>query len=85
MKLFIKLHKHNIFWIIFASTLALILMLKLQFNELAQFGVLFSLVLFYLIWALGYHLEDKTLRLEIMIEYILIAVLALIFFYGILL
>ncbi len=68
-----------------AAFLALILVLKFQAVALAQFGILVTLVLFYLIWAFSYHLNDKTLKLEIMVEYFLIAALALIFFYGILL
>lgn len=85
MKVLDKLHKHSIFLNLSGSFLALILVLKFQTIALAQFGILTILILFYLIWAFSYHLNDKSLKLEIMIEYVLIAALALIFFYGILL
>lgn len=85
MKILDRLHKHNIFLIIVAALLALILVLKFQTSAITQFIILSMMVIFYLIWAINYHLNDKTLKLEIMIEYFLIAALALIFFYGILL
>lgn len=39
-------------------------------------------VLLYLVVAIFHHLKDKSLKLEIVIEYILIAALALIIFQG---
>lgn len=85
MEILDKIQRGNIWWMISAAFLALILVLKFQTNAQAQFGIMTVLDIFYLIWAINYHLNDKTLKLEIMIEYVLIAALALIFFYGVLL
>lgn len=64
--------------------MALVGILKLQSQPQAQFSVLLALVLLYLAWALIHHILDKSLTLEVSLEYILTALLALIFFYGVL-
>ncbi len=67
-----------------AALVALVGILKLQSQPQAQFSVLLALVLLYLAWALIHHILDKSLTLEVSLEYILTALLALIFFYGVL-
>lgn len=47
--------------------------------------ILLLIVLGYLLAALVHHLRDKTLHLDIVIEYILLAALALVIFQGLLL
>lgn len=86
MKTIVKLHrKHNILVLIGAALVALVSILRLQGSPSVQFEVLALLVLFYLSWALLYHFLDKSLKLEVMIEYILTALLALVILYGVLL
>ena len=41
-------------------------------------------VLIYLVWALIYHKKDKSLTLEVILEYVLTAALVLIVFIGVL-
>ena len=85
VKVMSKLHKYSILVVVLTSAISLVLILKLQYLPQVQFLVATVLVMFYLIWALAYHFMDKTLRLEVMIEYVLTALLALIVLYGILL
>lgn len=80
-----KLQKYGFLIIVFTSTVSLMLILKLQYLPQVQFLVATVLVMFYLMWALVHHFADKTLSLEVMIEYILTALLALIVLYGVLL
>ncbi len=47
--------------------------------------IFIGLVLFYLLWALLHHFTEKSLTLEVALEYILTAVFALIFFLGLML
>ncbi len=44
-----------------------------------------SLVLLYLLWALLHHFIEKSLTLEVALEYILTAIFVLIFFLGLML
>jgi hypothetical protein len=85
MHMLIKLKKHSEALIIISALIAVALVYLFRFTPQRQFVVLSILVLLYLAWALVYHHKDKSLRLEIIIEYILTASLALVFFYGILL
>ncbi|OGE14408.1 hypothetical protein A3F00_03365 [Candidatus Daviesbacteria bacterium RIFCSPHIGHO2_12_FULL_37_11] len=85
MKLFLKLHKHNFLIVIAAAFIALILVFKFQGIPIVQYTILTFLVAFYLLWATAFHHFDKSLKLEVMIEYILTALLALVILYGVLL
>lgn len=85
MRLVLKVHKHN-FLITSAAALAVFIALfKLQGMPKAQYFALSILIVFYLFWAILYHYYDKSLKLEVMIEYILTALLALVILYGVLL
>lgn len=84
-RLLIRFHKYNLLVIIGLSAATLLAVLK--FNNLAQiqFLLLLSLIFFYLSWALIYHFLDKSLTLEVMLEYILTSLLAIVVLYGVLL
>lgn len=80
-----KLQRYGFLIIVLTSAASLVLILKLQYLPQVQFLVVTVLVMFYLMWALVHHFADKTLTLEVMIEYVLTALLALVVLYGILL
>ena len=85
MKLAVKLHRHNILVLVVAAFLAIIAVFKLQGLPSLQFSIFSGLIAFYLFWAIFYHHFDKSLKLEVVLEYILTALLALIILYGVLL
>lgn len=85
MRLILQLHKHNWLIILSSAFMAFVATFKFHFLPQAEFTIFSLLVLFYLGWALTFHYFDKSLKLEIMLEYILTAALALIFLYGVLL
>lgn len=78
-----KLKKHQLAMIVSAAALSLAAILKFQNIPQLQLIILTMLALFYLGWALSYHFLERNLTLEILIEYILTALLALVFFYGV--
>ena len=83
LKLTYCLQKHNVAFIIILAILSLWAVLKFQNIPQMQLIILTMLALFYLAWALAHHYLERNLTLEIIIEYILTALLALIFFYGV--
>jgi len=83
LKLTYFLQKHNVAFIIILAILSLWAVLKFQNIPQMQLIILTMLALFYLAWALAHHYLERNLTLEIIIEYILTALLALIFFYGV--
>lgn len=64
---------------------ALILILKVRFSPQLELTILVSATILYLAWALAYHHFDKSLTLDVFMEYVLIAILALILLLGVLL
>lgn len=56
-----------------------------RFNHQIQFQIFILATGVYLLTALLHHFRDKTLTLEIIIEYVLIAALALVILQGLLL
>lgn len=80
-----KIYKHNLAFIVVAAFIALIGIMKFQGMKKVQFFIMVSLVVVYLIWAIIYHYLDKSLSLEVVLEYVLTAALAIIFLYGTLL
>lgn len=80
-----KIQKYTFLIVALSAALTLAIVLKLQYIPQIQFLAVTILVMFYLLWAMVHHFIDKTLTLEIMIEYVLTALLALIVLYGILL
>ena len=85
LKILSKLQKFNLFIIALGAVITLLVVLKLQYLPQVQFLVMTIMIMFYLLWALAHHFIDKSLTLEIVIEYVLTALLALIILYGILL
>jgi len=80
-----RLHKHTIYILLATVLVAAIAIFKLADQPNLQAGILTGIVFIYLAWAIFYHHIDKSIRLEIIIEYVLTAALALTFMYGILL
>ena len=80
-----KLQKNSILLILLASFLAILGAMKFQGSPFIQFQILIILIGLYFIWAFLYHFFDKSLSLEIMLEYFLTALLAVVVAYGILL
>lgn len=80
-----KFKKHHYLLLIAVAIIAFLAVIRFQFYPQLQFLILSTLVCFYLIWALLNHHFNKSLKLEIMVEYFLTAGLALIFLYGLLL
>lgn len=77
----LRLRNFNFVWLLILTTPFLILALVFSQNSLnMQFKILILAALIYLAVTTLYHLKDKTLTFEIIIEYILIAALALIIF-----
>lgn len=85
MKLVVKLHRHNILVLAAAAFVAIVAVFKLQGFPGLQFSTFSALIAFYLSWACFYHHYDKSLKLEVVLEYILTALLALVILYGVLL
>lgn len=80
------LKKLNLIWILALSTPAFFVALFIfRFSSTIQFRIFTLAALVYLGVALLHHYKDKTLTLEIIIEYILIAVLALLILQGLIL
>lgn len=67
------------------SVAAVVLLILFRGNSTAQFTLVAVSVSVYLIVVLIHHWFDKSLTFEVMVEYILIAVLILIILQGILL
>lgn len=84
-KVLLRVHKYNFLLILGLALAALVAILKLGGLPQIQFLIVLSLVFSYLAWAVGYHLLDKSLTLEVSLEYILTALLALVVAYGTLL
>ncbi len=76
--------KVNLMWIFVGATpLFLVVLYYTRYLPQLQLKVLLIASLFYLALAFMYHQKDKTLTFEIIIEYILIAALALVIVQGI--
>ncbi len=84
-KKILKLQKYSPFFILLSSILAFSAVLKFQGFTFVQFVILTILSVLYLSFALTHHFFDKSLSFEIMLEYVLTVLLALIILYGLLL
>jgi hypothetical protein len=81
----IKILKLNPLWVMTATAPFFIIVLFIfRFMPKIQFQILTLASLTYLTLAILHHLRDKTLTLELVIEYVLIAALALIVLQGLL-
>ena len=82
----IKTLNLNLNWVLFLTAPLFIAVLFIfRFSPHIEFCVLIFTALIYLAVAILHHLKDKTLTLEIIIEYVLIATLALIILQGLIL
>lgn len=71
--------KLDLMWVFVISIpMFLIALFWFRFSPNIEFIIFFVATCFYLILALIHHFRQKTLILEIVIEYILIAILALV-------
>lgn len=83
-KFFVK--KLNLIWILILSTpIFLVALFIFRFSSSIQFQIFVLAALLYLAVAIIHHYRDKTLTLEITIEYVLIAALALLILQGLIL
>lgn len=81
-----KLAHFNLGWIlVFILTIFALLVVIFRFSKQSVFLVLLLAACIYLTIATIHHIRDKTLKLEILLEYIFIAVLALIILQSIIL
>lgn len=73
--------KFNFIWLLFfAAPLLTVALFIFRNSSGIQFKILILAALLYLAATTLHHMKDKTLTFEILIEYILIAALALIIF-----
>lgn len=80
-----KFTKISVLWILIVSTpLFMGLLIIFRFSSERQFQVLVTASIVYICTAILHHFQDKSLTMEIIIEYILIAVLALLLLQGLL-
>ncbi len=68
--------------LVLLAVLSAVLIFKLPNLIINQLSVLVVLILGYLVWALLHHLHDKSLTLEVILEYILTAALVLVILLG---
>ncbi len=79
------LAKINLIWLFaFTMPFMVVLMFIFRFTPQIQFQLVTLAALFYLTVALLHHYKEKTLTKELMIEYVLMAALALIILQGLL-
>lgn len=77
----LKAKRFNFIWLlIFTTPIFLVALVVSRNSSATQFKILILAALLYITAATLHHLKDKTLTFEILIEYILIAALALIIF-----
>jgi hypothetical protein len=81
----IKLNKHIHILVALTGVVGLILLVKYNNLPQIQFLIATTLIMLYLLWAILHHHSDKTLSFEVVIEYVLTALLSLVILYGILL
>ena len=79
------LQKYNFLLILAAAFFALVGILTFGQMYTVKLLIISILIILYLFWALLHHFLDKTLNLEIVLEYILTAALALVVLYGLVL
>lgn len=76
----------NVIWILtISSPIFILAFILFRFSPGLQFQILILAALVYFAVALLHHYRERTLTLEIIIEYILIAVLALLVLQGVIL
>lgn len=79
-----RLYSLHLLILLLMVAVAVSTIISYQDLPIMQFKILAGLGFGYIIWAFLYHYLDKTLTLEIIIEYILIVLVGILFVYGIL-
>lgn len=80
-----SIKKISVMWVLILSIPFFIgLLIIFRFSPNRQMEVLIGASVLYVVTAILHHLKEKTLTTEIIIEYILIAVLALLLLQGLL-
>lgn len=80
-----KFLKINVIWILILSIpIFMGLLIIFRFSPERQVQIFIVASIIYVLTAILHHFQDKTLTMEIIIEYILIAVLALLLLQGLL-
>lgn len=75
----------NRIFVLSLVVIALVLILNTRFSPQSQLIILVASAASYLAWALVYHHLDKSLTLEVFLEYVLTAILALVLLIGVIL
>jgi hypothetical protein len=81
-RLLIKMQKYHLAVFLAVAAFGAFEILQFKTTPAIQFFIITFLAIVYLAWASIYHLLDKSLNLEVMLEYILTALLVLVVFYG---
>lgn len=77
--------KISLMWVLILSIpIFIFLLITFRFSQERQFYIFITASILYVATAILHHFQDKTLTTEIIIEYILIAVLALLLLQGLL-
>lgn len=73
------LHHHTIHYLLLASgaVFFLALLQVARGNNQAQYSIIIMFVGFYILWGIFHHLHDRSFRLKVVLEYILIGALVL--------
>lgn len=79
--LFLKQQNYLLFSLVML-VLVILILFRLQNFPLTQFRILIVLVLGYFGWALYHHYQDKSLTLEIIVEYVLTTLLVTVILLG---
>lgn len=79
-----RLSKFSVPIFLITNGVALFLMIRSHNNPSLVFSIFSMLGIIYLSWAFLHHFLDKSLTLEVMIEYVLTAALALVILYSLL-
>lgn len=79
--LFLKQQNYLLFSLVML-VLVILILFRLQNFPLTQFRILIVLVLGYFGWALYHHYRDKSLTLEIIVEYVLTTLLVTVILLG---
>lgn len=68
-------HKKHYLWYLVLASIALLLiaaMIVMQGNKMIQFTIASLFICVYIAWGIFHHIMDRTLRLPVVLEYILI-------------
>lgn len=85
MRKSVSLPKVSLIWMfLFLVPIFILVILVFETDSLTKLSVLTIAAFLYITIALLHHHQEKSLRLEVIVEYVLIAILALIVILGIL-